>query len=591
MKSTTLLLLGLGLFSTAHASWFSSSSPPYKSWSASQLSAWLEERGIPVPDHNQVELETLVEQHWNRASPWPYEHYATAQKAFADISQPAFDKWDESHLREFLLKQGIVSPKSTKDELVLLANAQYKAYTDASSAYGTPTSGAFHQATESVSSMASRVTEGVARTLDDTKDYVYSTWDDNMIRAYLESKGVQVREQAKSTRNDLLGLMRDAYAKVTQPVWEAWSDSYLHDWLVSHHIISPKPPSPYSREYLLQKMREYYYDSNDKVYSTWSESQLKDWLVRNGYVKSDAQISRDKLYKLVEDNYLSAKTTTYDAWSDSAIRHWLVEHKYIDDRTAAQKKRDELIALMKDKYHGATAAPYLAWPDARLRAYLRSHNMSEADLPTGRPGLLQEVRIRWVQTQTMWNKVGEIVSNMEGTVEDRLSRLWGLMRGTYETGKQKGEQAKETAYGTYEEGKRKTGETYEQGKRKVGDTYEGVGQKYEEMKGAAGEKYEQAKGAAGEKYEQATGTAKHKYHKTAGMAGEQYEHAKGKAGQKMGEAREEAGRKYTGAEKAYEAGKERAYDRGQQAKVQAGEKMETAGDNLKSAGHKVKEEL
>jgi hypothetical protein len=45
-------------------------------------------------------------------------------------------------------------------------------------------------------------------------------------------------------------------------------------------------------------------------------------------------------------------------------------------------------------------AAYLVWPDARLRAYLRNRGVSEAALPTTRPGLLQETRIRWVQTQT-----------------------------------------------------------------------------------------------------------------------------------------------------------------------------------------------
>ena len=75
--------------------------------------------------------------------------------------------------------------------------------------------------------MASRVTDTVARTLDDTKDYVYLIWDDNKLREYLESKGVQVKEQAQKSRNDLPGKMRDAYAKVTQPVWEASGEQLL----------------------------------------------------------------------------------------------------------------------------------------------------------------------------------------------------------------------------------------------------------------------------------------------------------------------------------------------------------------------------
>jgi hypothetical protein len=43
------------------------------------------------------------------------------------------------------------------------------------------------------------------------------------------------------------------------------------------------------------------------------------------------------------------------------------------------------------RYHDASArtASYVVWPDARLRAYLRERGVSEAALPTNRPGLLR----------------------------------------------------------------------------------------------------------------------------------------------------------------------------------------------------------
>ena len=55
-------------------------------------------------------------------------------------------------------------------------------------------------------------------------------WDDNQLRSYLEEKGV-IKTKSEKKRDELLGLMRDNYAKVANPVWEAWSDSYI----VSHH--------------------------------------------------------------------------------------------------------------------------------------------------------------------------------------------------------------------------------------------------------------------------------------------------------------------------------------------------------------------
>ena len=51
-------------------------------------------------------------------------------------------------------------------------------------------------------------------------------WDDNRLRSYLEERGV-IKTKSQATRDELLGKMRDAYAKTTNPIWQAWSDSYI----------------------------------------------------------------------------------------------------------------------------------------------------------------------------------------------------------------------------------------------------------------------------------------------------------------------------------------------------------------------------
>ncbi|KAG5653146.1 hypothetical protein H0H81_002138 [Sphagnurus paluster] len=527
----SLLLLGLSATSQA-SSWFGSSPPaaPYATWSTSELSSWLEAHNIPLPSESpkQSDLTALVEENWNSVSAWSYDQYNSAQKSFADIRDASFDKWDESRLRQFLLAQGIVAPKGPKEHLVHLAQSQYRAYTNAASSFSARASTAAygdsaHQATQTLSSLVAHATNGAARALDDSKDYVYSNWNDAKIRSYLVSKGVRVKEGAAQSRDQLLNLMRDTYAKASEPIYEAWSDSYLNEWLVSHNIISPSPPSPYSRAYLLEKMKQYYYGTNDTVYSAWSESQLKNWLVKQGIVKSEAQIKREKMLKLVQDNYLSAKSTIFSAWSDNQIRDWLVQNKYIDDRNAAQIKRDELIKQISDKYTAATTPSYLAWPDARLRAFLRQHNIPENRLPTSRPGLLQETRIRWVQTQTnaevLWAKVKEIVGGVEGGVEDQLAKVWSLLKGS---------------------------EKY-------------AGEKFEEGKGVAGDKYNEGKAKADEKI----------------ARGQKY------AGEAFDDSKEEAGRRYTDAEKLYEKEKERAYDKAQESSENIGEKVKVGGQKLK----------
>lgn len=125
------------------------------------------------------------------------------------FSDSTFESWDESRLREFLLEQGVVEPSGPKESLVLLAKQKYASYTSfasslsasatslaseasasatslaseasvtaSSAVYGSPS----YQASKSVSSFIAQATGEVARARDDSKDYVYSTWDDNRLR-------------------------------------------------------------------------------------------------------------------------------------------------------------------------------------------------------------------------------------------------------------------------------------------------------------------------------------------------------------------------------------------------------------------------
>ncbi|KAF7373562.1 hypothetical protein MSAN_00566600 [Mycena sanguinolenta] len=447
MRPAVLLLFVLSATS-ASASWFGSDTPQYNDWSSTDLKKWLKDHNINVPEKSsQQQLKDLVQSNWNYASSWTADQYASAQKAFADMRESTFDTWEESRLREFLLEQGIVAPSGPREQLVLLAKNHYAAYTSAASSISAQASTAVYgdtqyQMSKSASSVVAQATREAARQLDDTKDYVYSTWDDNRLRSYLVEKGV-IASTADKKRNELLALMRDAYARVTTPMWEAWSDSYMREWLIAHDLYPASAPPPTS-DILTSKMSQYYYDTTSSVWSTWSDSDLKAWLVAHNIVKSDAQIQRDKLVKLLEDNYTNAKDTVWEAWSDTQMREWLVKH----GEKTVPAKRDELVKMMQKKYHeadDAVGASYLTWPDARLRAYLRNRGIDESALPTSRPGLLQETRIRWVQTQTRWQQIRDYVNSGVEATEETLGRLVEMITGAGHDAKADAEKGAEKA--------------------------------------------------------------------------------------------------------------------------------------------------
>lgn len=183
---------------------------------------------------------------WASVNVWTRDQYDSAQKVLGNLKDSAFDTWDESRLREFLLEQGVVAPSGPREKLVLAAKQQYRAYTNAASSYASSASdyastavygdasyqrsksvsSLYTQATDSASSVAAQATTAVVRAADDSKDYIYSTWDDNKLRSYLEGKGV-IKTKQQATRDQLLAYMKDTFTQSTDSVWQAWSDSYI----------------------------------------------------------------------------------------------------------------------------------------------------------------------------------------------------------------------------------------------------------------------------------------------------------------------------------------------------------------------------
>ena len=107
-------------------------STDYANWDKHQLQAWLKEHNIETPKgYSQQELQDLVKENWNAGNVWTREQYDRAQQVFANYKDTAFETWEDSRLREFLLEQGIVAPTGPREKLVLAAKQHYRGYTNA----------------------------------------------------------------------------------------------------------------------------------------------------------------------------------------------------------------------------------------------------------------------------------------------------------------------------------------------------------------------------------------------------------------------------------------------------------------------------
>lgn len=157
-------------------------------WSESRLKAYLDARGVPVPQNGKKdELVALARLH--------------KYKAASGYNAWTFDTWTVENLKTWLKGQGHAvqdSASLSRDELVASASA---AYASASSAGG---------------DTYATVTSALAQATSYVKDGTFDTWSDSDLKAYLDSYGVQTYQG--TTRNELVAKAR-RYQKIFSQGW------------------------------------------------------------------------------------------------------------------------------------------------------------------------------------------------------------------------------------------------------------------------------------------------------------------------------------------------------------------------------------
>ncbi|APA14755.1 hypothetical protein SS1G_06765 [Sclerotinia sclerotiorum 1980 UF-70] len=154
-----------------------------QSWSDSRLKAYLDARGVPVPQSGKKD-DILAAVRLNK------------HKAATGWSAWTFDTWTLDNLRAYLASTGDAAAKkaseksgATRDELV---RAAQDSYASASKASG---------------DTYASVTSYLAKQTDAAKDATFETWSDSDLKAYLDSYGVPVPQG--STKNELVAYVRN----------------------------------------------------------------------------------------------------------------------------------------------------------------------------------------------------------------------------------------------------------------------------------------------------------------------------------------------------------------------------------------------
>lgn len=188
-----------------------------EAWSDSRLKAYLDARGIPIPQASKTdELRALVRRN--------------SHKAASGFNAWTWDDLSYQHLKEYLVNSGDSAAKkiggsasATREDLV---KAAQNVYASASGAGG--------------DSYAS-ATSYLAQATQAAKDNVFDTWSESELKSYLDSYGVPIPQG--STLNELVAEARkqSTYFKygTTNPVDTAFakigeSVRGAYQWVLGH---------------------------------------------------------------------------------------------------------------------------------------------------------------------------------------------------------------------------------------------------------------------------------------------------------------------------------------------------------------------
>jgi hypothetical protein len=277
----------------------------YETWSESDLKEWLDTNGFPAPQPtNRDRLVASVRRNsrlaYLKMQDTAASATASAQKAYATLTDMIIDTWSETQLKEFCDKNGIPVPQGTKlNELQALVRKHRAKIMgdDVAGQYGAATSRAgneYAKATDSASMMA-----------QEAFDQAVGTWSDSRLKAYLDARGVSVPQASKT--DELRALVRR-----------------------NSHLASNRWNSMDFSDYSLENLRDYVVNNGDaaaKAVGAKSAATRDELVSAANSAYSSASSAGGSQFASVT-SYLSKATATanknmFDTWSESELKAYL----------------------------------------------------------------------------------------------------------------------------------------------------------------------------------------------------------------------------------------------------------------------------
>ena len=292
------------------------------------------------------------------------------------------DAWGESQLKEFCDKNSIPVPQGTKMNELRAVVRKHRAEIlgdtvagSASKAYGAATSNARNQ--------YAKASDSASLAAEDAFNNAASVWSESRLKAYLDSRGVDVPQM--STLDELRALVRKhSHNLATQ--WHSWSFEDLNrddlkDYLTKHGNAAAKAAAAKkdaSRKELVKAAQSAYASASSaggsafasatshiasvtgtakqNAFDTWSESELKSYLDSYGVrVPHNSKLDELRAEARKQATYFKYGTsspgeTLFAKIEETAKESWnWVANQLNLGGQAAQKKAAEVEAEAKTK--------------------------------------------------------------------------------------------------------------------------------------------------------------------------------------------------------------------------------------------------
>jgi hypothetical protein len=276
----------------------------YETWTESELKEWLDTHGFPAPQpSSRDKLIASVRRNsrlaYLQAQSQAASASASAQAAYATLTDMIIDAWSESQLKEFADKNGIPVPQGTKvNELrALIRKNRADILGSASSAFGAATSNAQNQ--------YAKATDSASLAAQDAFNSVVDSWSDSRLKAYLDARGVPVPQG--SSLDDLKALVRKHSHKAATG-YSTWTfDDFnvdnIKDYLSKHGDAAAQKAAKKK-----DATRDELVSAAQSAYASASKTGGANYAAATNYLASVTG---------------SAKQNAFDSWSETDLKAYL----------------------------------------------------------------------------------------------------------------------------------------------------------------------------------------------------------------------------------------------------------------------------